>query len=67
VGRSASLSPTSASPECVTQNTSGTNPAKCSASRERSDSGMSVGRNALRTPPFANSASSVDRSDSHIE
>ena len=54
VGRRASLSPSSLFPEWVTQNTSGLNPAKCSFSRPRSDSGISTGRNPFLTPSLAN-------------
>ena len=65
VGRSASLSPNSASPEWVTQYTSGLNPSKCVFSRTRSDSGISTGRNAFRTPSCANLRSSAALSSSH--
>ncbi len=44
VGLMASRSPSSLSPECVTQKTSGVKPSKCSASLFRNRSGMSRGK-----------------------
>src|SRR5437667_7298339 len=48
VGLIASLSPSSLFPECVTQNTSGVKPSKCSASLFSNRSGMSRGKYAFR-------------------
>ena len=67
VGLSASRSPITLPPECVTQNTSGSKPAKCSFSLLSNDSGMSTGRKPLRTPAAANFASSDFLTASHIE
>src|SRR5207249_11884851 len=50
VGLIASLSPSSLFPECVTQNTSGVKPSKCSASLFSNRSGMSRGKYAFRCP-----------------
>jgi hypothetical protein len=67
VGRSASLSPTSVSPECVTQNTSGLKPLKCSFSFPSNDSGIKTGRNPFLIPIFLNYLSSESLIDSQIE
>ena len=67
VGLSASLSPISFVPECVTQNTSGLNPAKCFCSFPNSDSGINIGKNPFLIPFFANFLSNVFLNDSQIE
>jgi hypothetical protein len=67
VGLNANLSPISFVPECVTQKTSGLNPAKCFCSFPNSDSGINIGKNPFLTPLRANFLSNVLLSDSQIE